>query len=539
MTSVTISRRTAILGACTEFLLAGLAGGARAQDRNKTLVLLTEDSPSTLDIHDLNNNRPTQYVAWNVYDRLLSYATKTLSDGTLSYDKTKFEPQLAESWTVAPDGLSVTFKLRPDATFHDGTPVTAKDVKWSLDRAIAAGGFAAIQMGAGSMTTPEQFVVIDEHTIRIDFPKANKLSLPDLAVPVPVIINSELAKKHATSSDPWAFEWVGRNDAGGGPYKVETWSPGSELVLTRFDGWKSGPLPAIERSIMRVVPSAGTRRALLERGDADISFNLPPKDFSELKAQGKLKVIGTPVESDLVYLDMNVTKKPFTDPKVRQAVAFALPYDQILKNAFYNRAVPMWGARSSIPQEAAWPVPAPFNQDLDKAKKLLAEAGLASGFSTTLSYDLSQATIYEPTAVLIKESLAKIGIDATLDKVPGANWYANLNKKEMPMLLMGFQAWLAYPEYWFYWNYDGANNSVFNSMVYKNPDVDALINAARFETDPAKYDAEVKDMITKVFDDVPRVPLVQTTRDVAMQQNLEGYTYVFHLGLNLRSIYRK
>ena len=539
MTSVTISRRTAILGACTEFLLAGLAGGARAQDRNKTLVLLTEDSPSTLDIHDLNNNRPTQYVAWNVYDRLLSYATKTLSDGTLSYDKTKFEPQLAESWTVAPDGLSVTFKLRPDATFHDGTPVTAKDVKWSLDRAIAAGGFAAIQMGAGSMTTPEQFVVIDEHTIRIDFPKANKLSLPDLAVPVPVIINSELAKKHATSSDPWAFEWVGRNDAGGGPYKVETWSPGSELVLTRFDGWKSGPLPAIERSIMRVVPSAGTRRALLERGDADISFNLPPKDFSELKAQGKLKVIGTPVESDLVYLDMNVTKKPFTDPKVRQAVAFALPYDQILKNAFYNRAVPMWGARSSIPQEAAWPVPAPFNQDLDKAKKLLAEAGLASGFSTTLSYDLSQATIYEPTAVLIKELLAKIGIDATLDKVPGANWYANLNKKEMPMLLMGFQAWLAYPEYWFYWNYDGANNSVFNSMVYKNPDVDALINAARFETDPAKYDAEVKDMITKVFDDVPRVPLVQTTRDVAMQQNLEGYTYVFHLGLNLRSIYRK
>jgi peptide/nickel transport system substrate-binding protein len=426
----------------------------------------------------------------------------------LSYDKTKLEPQLAESWTVAPEGLSVTFKLRPDATFHDGTPITAKDVKWSLDRAIAAGGFAAIQMGAGSMTNPEQFVVIDDHTIRIEFPKANKLSLPDLAVPVPVIINSELAKKHATSADPWAFEWVGRNDAGGGPYKVDTWSPGSELVLTRFDGWKSGPPPAIERAVMRVVPSAGTRRALLERGDADISFNLPPKDFSDLKSEGKLKVVGTPVESDLVYLDMNVTKKPFTDLKVRQAVALAIPYDQIFKNAFYGRAVPMWGAKSSTPEEATWPVPSPFSQDLDKAKKLLAEAGLASGFSTTLSFDLSQATIYEPTAVLIKESLAKIGIDATIDKVPGANWYANLNKKEMPMLLMGFQAWLAYPEYWFYWNYDGVNNSVFNSMVYKNSDVDTLINAARFEADPTKYANEIKEMITKVFDDVPRVPLV-------------------------------
>jgi peptide/nickel transport system substrate-binding protein len=76
------------------------------------------------------------------------------------------------------------------------------------------------------------------------------------------------------------------------------------------------------------------------------------------------------------------------------------------------------------------------------------------------------------------------------------------------MLLMGFQAWLAYPEYWFYWNYDGVNNSVFNSMVYKNSDVDTLINAARFEADPTKYANEIKEMITKVFDDVPRVPLV-------------------------------
>ena len=79
------------------------------------------------------------------------------------------------------------------------------------------------------------------------------------------------------------------------------------------------------------------------------------------------------------------------------------------------------------------------------------------------------------------------------------------------MLLMGFQAWLAYPEYWFFWNYDGKNNSVFNSMVYKNPEVDALISEARLETDPAKYTDEVKRMVKIVFDDVPRVPLVQTS----------------------------
>ena len=398
--------------ACAALWLIGSVAFASAADRSTSLVLLTEDSPSTLDIHGATANRPTQYVAWNVYDRLLTYGTKTLPDGSLSYDKEKLEPQLAESWTVAPDSRSVTFKLRADATFHDGTPVTAKDVKWSLDRAIAAGGFPAIQMGAGSMTAPEQFTVVDDHTIRITFPESNKLSIPDLAVPVPSIINSELAKQHATAEDPWAFEWVGRNDAGGGPYKVEKWSPGSELVLARFDEWKSGPQPAIERAVMRVVPSAGTRRALLERGDADISFNLPPKDFAELQAEGKVKVVGTPVEADLVYLDMNVTKEPFNNLKVRQAVALAVPYDQILKNAFYDRAYKMWGADSSTPADAAWPVPSPFNQDLEKAKALLAEAGFPTGFSTTLSYDLSQATIYEPTAILIKEALGKIGIDA-------------------------------------------------------------------------------------------------------------------------------
>jgi len=149
---------------------------------------------------------------------------------------------------------------------------------------------------------------------------------------------------------------VGRNDAGGGPYKVDTWSPGSELVLTRFDGWKSGPPPAIERAVMRVVPLLALAERFLSAATQTYR-SIYAKDFSDLKSEGKLKVVGTPVESDLVYLDMNVTKKPFTDLKVRQAVALAIPYDQIFKNAFYGRAVPMWGAKSSTPEEATWPVP--------------------------------------------------------------------------------------------------------------------------------------------------------------------------------------
>src|SRR5258707_452581 len=97
--------------------------------------------------------------------------------------------------------MSLTLKLKKRAVFPDGTPVTAKDVKWSLDRAVTVGGFPSFQMGAGSLTKAEQFVVVDENTVRVDFLKKDRLTIPDLAVIVPAIYNSELVKKHATEKD--------------------------------------------------------------------------------------------------------------------------------------------------------------------------------------------------------------------------------------------------------------------------------------------------------------------------------------------------
>jgi peptide/nickel transport system substrate-binding protein len=195
----------------------------------------------------LTANVPTHEVSWNVYDRLISHARIEQPDGSFAYDYTTFTPELAESWEVAADNSSVTFHLRKDATFHDGKPVTAKDVKWSLERAIAAGGFPAIQMGASMMTSPDQFVVIDDYTVRVDFPQPNKLVVANLAVPVAQIVNSELAKEHATPEDPWALEWVGKNDAGSGAYMVDSWKPGSEIAFKRFDAWKLGTLHAVRQ----------------------------------------------------------------------------------------------------------------------------------------------------------------------------------------------------------------------------------------------------------------------------------------------------
>src|SRR5262245_58940700 len=129
---------------------------ARAQSRQETLLVVTEYGPNNFDIHGVGTNRPGYEVSWNCYDRLMSHGTKTLPDGTLSYDRDAFAPELAEEWSIG--DMSITFKLRKSATFHDGTPITAKDVKWSFDRAVTVGGFPTFQMKAGSLEDPKQFV---------------------------------------------------------------------------------------------------------------------------------------------------------------------------------------------------------------------------------------------------------------------------------------------------------------------------------------------------------------------------------------------
>src|SRR5438874_5730997 len=147
----------------------------------ETLLVVQELSPNSLDMQGVGSNQTVNGLSWNCYDRLLSYAAKTLPDGTLSYDREKLAPELAESWEVAADGMSCTFRLRKGATFHDGSPVTAKDVKWSFDRAVKVGGFPTFQMSAGSLEKPEQFVVVDDHTFRIDYVK-DKMLLFNVAV---------------------------------------------------------------------------------------------------------------------------------------------------------------------------------------------------------------------------------------------------------------------------------------------------------------------------------------------------------------------
>ncbi len=508
---------------------------AKAQSRSETLLLVTENGPNNLDIHGVGTNRPGYEASWNCYDRLITHGKKTLPDGSLTYDLDNFTPELAEDMNVG--DMSATFKLKKNAKFQDGTPVTAKDVKWSFDRAVSVGGFPTVQMKVGSLVNKDQFVIVDDSTFRVDFVKKDRLTVPDLAVIVPGIYNSELVKKNATAQDPWGLEYTKLNTAGSGAFKVTSWKPGVEVVYERNDAWVGGKLPELKKVIWRTIPSGGNRRALMERGDADISFDLPPKDFSEMKQEGKLKMISNPIGNGIYSIEMNVVNQPFNNDKIRQAVAYAIPYKDIVDSAMFGNCNPMFGGPSNDVSTIAWPQRTGYATDIDKAKALMAAAG-AGPIDTTISFDLGDAVRCEPIAELVQESLGHIGITSTINKVPGANWRSEMAKKTMPLMVNFFSGWLDYPEYFFLWCYSG-QNAIFNTPSYVNPNMDALINGARDAAavgDNAKYATDVEGFISMAYRDVPRVPLFQPYLNVATQNNISGYCYWFHRQVDYRSI---
>jgi len=518
-------------------------GAAAAVDTEATLTVVQGGGfPNSLDLHRVGTNRPAYGVSWVIYDRLMTFGKKTLDDGTISYDYTVLEPELAESWEMAEDGMSVTFKLRQDATFHDGTPVTANDVKWSFDRAVLIGGFPTFQMKAGALENPEQFVVVDDHTFRVDFIRQDKLTMMDLAVPIPVIMNSELVKQHVTADDPWGVEWTNNNPAGSGAYMIGEYKPNERITLVRNEDWKSGPLPAIKEVILLNVPEAGNRRALLERGDVDVNFDLADKDALELGAMDQFTMVATPIENCLYCIDLHANPElggqpnPFSDVKVRQAVAYAVPYQDIFDTAFYGQPIPMFGGDSMEPKDITWPQPFPYNTDVEKAKQLMSESGFAEGFETTLAFDLGMKEWAEPMAVLVQESLAEIGITVNLEKVPSSNFRGVLVEKSRPMIINNFGGWLNYPDYFFFYSYHG-QDATFNGASYKNPEMDKFIDAA-LATDPGDpvYDESVKGFLKMAFEEMPRIPTVQPVLSAAMQPNISGYQFWFHRQLDFRQL---
>jgi len=496
-----------------------------------TLVAVTAQTINSLDLHRTGTNRASYAVAVNCYDRLVTFGTKQAETGGLSYDYSKIEPEIAERWEFSDDGRTITFTLK-DATFQDGSPVTAEDVKWSFDRAVTVGGFPTVQMKAGGLERPDQFVAVDAKTFVVKLDRPSKLSLPDLAVPVPFIINSKLALAHATADDPWAMEYLHKHTIGSGAFKVIRWDPGQQVVYERNDNWVGGPVPSYTRVIMREVPSAATQRALVERGDVQVAFDIPDKDAAELAE--KLTVYSTPIENCIHALCLNTTFEPFQDANVRKAIASAVPYEAIFSAAAYGRGAPLWGGSEQI-TDTAWPRKSPYDTDLDKAREYLATSAYPDGFDVTLSISTDLSSWMEPAALLIQEAVGKIGIKAELEKIPGANWRtAALVEKRLAFHLENFGGWLNTPDYYFFWAYQKGH--LFNSSNYYNEEVEQLTNETlHMPMDDPDYAAKIERMFQIAFEDLPRIPLYQPALNVAVN-GASGYEFWFHRQLDIRSL---
>jgi peptide/nickel transport system substrate-binding protein len=140
--------------------------------------------------------------------------------------------------------------------------------------------------------------------------------------------------------------------------------------------------------------------------------------------------------------------------------------------------------------------------------------------------------------VLVQESLAQIGIKVTINKIPGATWRTELNKKVLPLYTNVFSGWLDYPEYFFIWCYHG-KNSIFNTMSYQSKELDGHVDGAvtaAAEGNRAAYDKDVRSFVDLAFTDIPRIPLFQPYSNVAMQKNVSGYQYWFHRRLDYRTL---
>ncbi|WP_458098387.1 ABC transporter substrate-binding protein [Roseomonas sp. WA12] len=514
-------------------------GSAQAQSRAETLRQVTGGTINTLDPTMPGATREAFGLSMNVYDRLVAFGRKQVN-GNWVFDHTVIRGELAERVTVSPDGLKITLHLRSDAKWHDGTLVTAEDVKWSLDRAVTARSLAAPQFQTGSLTSAEQFRIAGPGVIEVTLDKPDRLALSNLAVPYAIMINSTLAKKNATADDPWAQKWLQNNSAGSGAYIVESFRPGEQVQLRRNEAWKGGvdgKLPFFRRIICQTVPEAATRANLIERGDADVSIDLQASDITSLEQRARAKVLSFPQTNGFTHISFNTKLAPFDNVKVRQAIAAALPYDDMFKAALFNRGRPLFGGTwTGTPTTSEFPTAMPVRLDLDRAKALLAEAGHPNGFSTTFTFGLGQAAIAEPVAALVQESLARIGIRVEIQKVTDAQLNTMQSEKRLPFYTDAGTAWLPATYYFFFLYF--TRDQRWNFASWDNPRIVELANKARFEQDPAAYEAECKEMISILAEQMPLVMLYQPNMDAVMGRAIEGFTYQFYRQIDFRDLSR-
>ncbi len=483
-----------------------------ALDRSKVVIVATPEDPTTLD----------PGVAWDPKSELVirnCYNTLVVLDGPSA---TKVKGELAEKWTVGDNGKSYTFYLKKGVKFLDGTELTAKDVKYSIERTIKIG------KGPGSQlkTVVKNIEVLGKYKVKITLKHPVPWFLTLIAQTGSAVLNSKLVKSHSTTKDPWAQNWLHDKVAGSGPYTLESWRHEQQVVLKRnpnyFMGWKK---PYFEKVIIRTIKEPSERRLLLEKGDVDIAYRISEDDILKVKKEKGIKVLTQP-SLTIFYIGLNTTKGPLKDVRVRQALAYAFDYNAFIKYAMKGLVRRLKGPEPSAiwKYDSSYPV---YYRDLKKAKKLLAEAGYPNGGFTLNFIVETGGYIHKQAALVLQQSVKKLGIKINIQFLSWTTIWAKMgNKKEAPQIFdTHWYADYADPEDFVQYEYHSSmfGNKGFNESYYKNPTVDKLLDEARYMTDKKKRKELYAKAIKIIMRDCPAIWLAERLQIVATRDWIKGY----------------
>jgi peptide/nickel transport system substrate-binding protein len=498
-------------------MVLALATPAVAQPAG-TLVVGLVAEPVNLDpaqVTDLNSNR----VGRRVVETLVTFPDES----------TQIIPGLAESWTISKDGLQYTFKLRSGIKFHDGTPLTAEAVKFSIERQVnpehpahKLGKYPFANFFFGNVKAVEA-LSNERVAFLLKEPRASFLAI--LTAGAASIVSPAAVMK---SGPDYVLHPVGT-----GPFKFVSWDRGQRVVLEKNPSYWKFPVK-LDRVIYRPIVEDQARLTELLTGTLDLIVGVPADYVSQLEGGGKVGVLKQ-VGAHVWYLGINNQKKPFDDKRVRQALNYAVNKDAIVRDVLKGTGTPSrgpvlpntWAADATL---KAYPY------DPERARKLLAEAGYPNGFSTTLWVPESGSGMQSPVAMstVMQSNLKAVGVNVTLQTMEWGAFLAKLRSKEQELFALSWMAGTEDPDMVMYpllhssqWTPNGPNRA-----MYKNPRFDDLLQQARVTTDQARRASLYKEAQRILVDDAPWVFVDHEIQIAALARRVQGFK--LHPSFDLR-----
>ncbi len=437
-------------------------------------------------------------------------------------------PSLAQSWTITNGGKRYIFNLRHGVYFHTGHLMTSADVVYSLTRTIKAGLTNSYLLTRFISNPAKQIRAVGKYRVEIDLSRPQQFLLLALADSyVCMILDSKALKAHAKGND-YGHAYATSHDLGTGPYRIQSWQHNQQVTLVRFPrywgGWSG---PHFSKVVVQTVPESSSRRELLERGQADLTFDLTPQDYRAMQHNSRLQV-SSPYGTEVDYIQFDDYGK-LKNPAARQALSYAFDY-----NALLNGVMKGFARRATGPYPHVLlgynPHGFTYQTNLSKAKALFARAGIKAG--ATLTMDEYPSTDLDAAGLILQAQLSQIGIKLQIKQMTEATYNGILYGTEGPSGrpdLMPFGWWPDFND-----PYDmavplvaswsaGANGA--NGGYYKDSRVDSLLK--QMETARRSVlvnDAhELQNIVTQK--DPAALWLVEPAQTTVLQRKLKGYVF--------------